>query len=88
MAGDADVGTQITFDHVTLSPIDHGTLRVGQPRKNWHKTTLEDIWREAKTNLNDDSIQFAGILDLEKPAHVNAIKRYAQIKVENKNNNK
>ena len=88
MAGDADLGTQITFDHVTLSSIGHGTLRVGQPRKNGHNTTLEDIWKEAKTNLNDDSIKFAGLLNLEKPAHVNALKQYAQIKVEEDNDNK
>ena len=87
MAGDTDVGTQITFDHMILSSIDHGALRVGQLRKNLYKATSEDIWKEAKTNLNDDSIKFAGILNLEKPAHVNALNRYAQIKVEKENNN-
>ena len=44
--GDTDLGTPLAFDHLTLQPIDYGVLRVGQPRKRWYTTTLEDLWQE------------------------------------------
>ena len=80
--GDADLGTPLAFDHLTLQPIDHGVLRVGQPRKRWYTTTLEDLWQETKVNLDDNSIRFAGTINLDNPRHVDAVKRYAQIKTQ------
>ena len=82
--GDTDLGTPLAFDHITLQPIDHGVLRVGQPRKRWYTTTLEDLWQETKVKLDDNSIRFASTINLDNPRHVNAMKRYAQIMTERK----
>ena len=77
--GDADLGTPIAFDHRTLQPMDHGVLRVGQPRKRWYTTTLADLWNETKTKLCENSIRFASTINLDNPRHVDAVKRYVAI---------
>ena len=74
-AGDSDPGTPITFDPVTLKPIDHGKLRVGQPRQIWYKTTLEYMWQTVRQNI--PYVNISGQLNLDTPAHVRAIKEYA-----------
>ena len=63
---------------MTLQPMDHGVLRVGQPRKRWYTTTLADLWNDTKTTTVDNSIRFAGTINLSIQKHVDAIKQHAQ----------
>ena len=58
--------------------MDHGVLRVGQPRKRWYTTTLADLWNDTKTTTVDNSIRFAGVIHLSIQKHVDAIKQHAQ----------
>ena len=58
--------------------MDHGVLRVGQPRKRWYTTTLADLWKDTKTTTVDNSIRFAGINNLSIQQHVDASKQHAQ----------
>ena len=71
VTGSDDPGTMVTFDHVTLKQIDHGKKRVGQPRKNWYKATVADLWIETKKSI--ETVKFASELDLDNPIHVHAL---------------
>ena len=62
---------------MTLAEIEHGKKRVGQPRLNWFKVTLQDLWKEVQQNHALSSIRFASALNLNKKDHVDAIKAYA-----------
>ena len=73
-AGNEDPGTPITFHADSLKSIDHGKLRVGQPRVHWYKTTLEDIWIKTKQNI--PTVKYASVFNHDAPAHVSAIKEY------------
>ena len=73
--GDAEPGTRITFDPVTLVPIDHGKQRVGQPRLKWYKVSLADLWADTKKSI--EFVKYASLLDLKNSTHVTAIKTYA-----------
>ena len=44
--GTDEPGTGITLDPHTLQPIDHGTKRVGHPRKNWYKRQYKTYGRK------------------------------------------
>ena len=76
-AGESEPGTSVTFDPDTLDEIHHGKKRTGHPRLNWYQVTLQDLWKELKTDHPDPGIQFAATLDSMKPTHVNATKQYA-----------
>ena len=78
-AGDADPGAAVTFETASLKPIDHGKLRVGQPRVNWYKVTLQDLWEETRKNIT--SVRFAAAFTPENPKHMSAVREYAASKV-------
>ena len=61
--GNAEPGAAVTFDIVTFKPIDHGKKRVGQPRLNWYKETMADLWKETKANTPE--LRFVSALDIE-----------------------
>ena len=63
----------MAFEVDTVKPMDYGKLRVGQPRINWYKSTLQDLWLIAKTQNNNT--KFA-TLNLDNSTHVAAIKQY------------
>ena len=71
VTGNDEPGTMVTFDPVTLKQIDHGKKRVGQPRKNWYKATMADLWIETKKSI--ETVKFASELDLDNPIHVHAL---------------
>ena len=71
---DKDPGTSVTFNP-DLSPMDWGKKRVGQPRKNWYKITIEDLWTEVKKNI--DTVKYASVLDFGNRTHTQAIRQYA-----------
>ena len=52
--GDTEPGTRITFDPVTLVPIDHGKQRVGQPRLN--QDVYEIVWLKNDDNDQNNAI--------------------------------
>ena len=76
--GDAEPGTYVTLNPETLEELDHGQKRVGRPRLNWYQVTLQDLWQELIKDHPNQSIRFAGTLDIKKPAHVNAVKEFAK----------
>ena len=76
--GDSEPGTSATFDTQTLAAIDHGKKRIGKPRLNWYQVTMQDMWKEVQRDHPDATVRFASTLDIEKPAHVNAVKQHAQ----------
>ena len=42
--GNDDPNTAATLEPETLQPHDYGRRRVGRPRANWLKETLNDMW--------------------------------------------
>jgi hypothetical protein len=56
-------------------PHYYGTRRVGQPRVNWYKRTLDDFWGEARRTYPD--ILHAGPPTLANPQHVEYLRRLA-----------
>ena len=73
---DTDPVAKITFDPTTLQPPDYGKRRVGQPRLNWYKVTLQDFWQEVKDTFEQSRHQ--GQLDLNNPVHIQGILELAQ----------
>ena len=74
-AGDSDPSAAVMFEIDTLKPIDHGKLRVGQPRVNWYKITLHDLWEETKQNTT--VVRFAAAFMPGNQRHLTAIREYA-----------
>ena len=73
--GTDEPGTGMIFDPHTLHPIDSGTKRVGQTRKNRYKTTLQDLWKE--TTKRVECVNFASALSLDKITHALALRTHA-----------
>ena len=73
--GDNEPGTSVTFNP-DLSPMDWGKKRVGQPRKNWYKTTIEDLWVETKKNIA--KVKYASVLDFNNKNHIQAVRDYSK----------
>ena len=79
-AGDSDPSAAVTFEIDTLKPIDHGKLHVGQPRVNWYKMTLQDLWEETKQNITD--VRGAAAFIPGNQRHLKAICEYTASKAE------
>ena len=79
-AGDAEPGTAVTFDPVTLNALDHGKKRIGKPRLNWYQVTLADLWSETKKNI--ETVKYASLLDLTNATHRTAVETYAHAQIE------
>ena len=76
--GHKEPGTTVTMDPQTLAAIDHGKKRVGQPRLNWYKVTLDEMWQIVRVKSQEPSIRFAANIDIKRTTHVEAIKAYAK----------
>ena len=75
--GEAEPGTSVTLNPHTLEEIEHGKKRVGRPRLNWYQETLQDLWKEVINDHPIPAIRFAARIDIRKPAHVQAVKDFA-----------
>jgi hypothetical protein len=51
--GEQDPAAKATMNLHTWEPHDTGKKRVGQPRINWLKETLQDAWIEANRNIRN-----------------------------------
>ena len=74
--GETEPCTAVTFNPSTLLPLDHGKKRVGQPRLNWFKVTIQDLWELIKTKV--DTVKYASALNLTDARHVAALRTYAE----------
>ena len=82
--GNREPGTGVTMDPNTLAEIDHGKKRVGHPRLNWYKVTIQDLWKVVQKDHPEPSVRFASVFDYKRPSHVTAIKEYARAVTEDK----
>ena len=41
---EGDEGAAVAFNQTTFLPHDHGKKRVGTPRKNWARITMDTFW--------------------------------------------
>ena len=74
--GSSEAGTCVTLYPEDLRPVDWGTKRVGQPRENMYKITLEDFWTATKKHIAE--VKYASVLDHKDPRHVRALREYAK----------
>ena len=75
-AGTKEPGTRVTFDPITLQPLDHGKKRTGRPRLNWYEVTIQDTFSEARKHIN--TIRFAASFDAKNKVHIDALIEYAE----------
>ena len=61
-------GTYVAFYRVTMVPTHHGKQRVGQPRKKWYPTTLDNLWQTTKANFA--TVKYASDLKVENTRHI------------------
>ena len=73
-AGDSEPGTSVTLNPTTLEEIEHGKKRVGQPKKNWFRVAMQDLWVIVKKNIQE--VQFAFDFDYTNQRHVDAVHAY------------
>ena len=73
--GGRDPSASATFNVLNFEPHDYGKKRVGRPRLNWLKCTLEIAWSEAKQEV-PGAAGFA-VLDHSNAEHVRALRAWA-----------
>ena len=76
--GESEPGTLVTLNPQTLEEIQHGKKRIGRPRLNWYQVTMQDMWNELRIEHPRPTVRFACSLDPKKPAHVSAVREFAQ----------
>ena len=72
--GRDDQGALATLDPDTLEPHDHGKRRVGRPRSEWLKQSLDEVWDHVKQKRTEFRYS---VLDTTREAHRAALRETA-----------
>ena len=66
---------KITYDQISLGPLNYGTRRPGRPRYDWINYTLKEYWEVIQESLGNSTL--AHPFNPKNPTHITTIRRAA-----------
>jgi len=76
VCGENDPSATATFNTNNFKPHDYGKKRVGRPRLNWLRSTLEDAWEETKRIV--PAAGGLGRVDHDNEQHIGLLRDWAE----------